>query len=82
MSKRQSLDERFQAAVKGIQTLPANGNSMRRDRRKFIFISLLGPIKPTSLTKLTFYGLYKQVTRGPCNEPKPYAMNIVARAKW
>lgn len=31
---------------------------------------------------LTFYGLYKQATVGPCNTPKPGIFNLQAKAKW
>lgn len=31
---------------------------------------------------LTFYGLYKQATVGPCNIPKPGIFNLQAKAKW
>jgi len=41
-----------------------------------------GSFQPSNLTKLIFYGLYKQATVGPCNEPKPSSFNIVNRAKW
>ncbi|CAF1254564.1 unnamed protein product [Rotaria magnacalcarata] len=41
-----------------------------------------GIIQPSNLTKLTFYGLYKQVTQGQCKESRPSVFNIVARAKW
>lgn len=32
--------------------------------------------------KLTFYGLYKQATVGPCQEVRPSIFNYVNRAKW
>ena len=32
--------------------------------------------------KLTFYGLYKQATEGPCSEPKPSFYQVVAGYKW
>lgn len=41
-----------------------------------------GSFQPSNLTKLIFYGLYKQATVGPCNEPKPSTFNIRNRAKW
>ncbi len=31
---------------------------------------------------LSFYGLYKQATVGPCNTPKPGIFNLQAKAKW
>ncbi|XP_037051924.1 acyl-CoA-binding domain-containing protein 6 [Bradysia coprophila] len=33
-------------------------------------------------TLLSFYGLYKQATVGPCNTPKPGIFNLQAKAKW
>lgn len=33
-------------------------------------------------TLLSFYGLYKQATVGPCNIPKPGIFNLQAKAKW
>lgn len=41
-----------------------------------------GFLKPSNLTKLIFYGLYKQAMVGPCQEAKPSMFNYVARAKW
>jgi acyl-CoA-binding protein len=32
--------------------------------------------------KLTFYGLYKQATTGPCKEARPSVFNYINRAKW
>lgn len=32
--------------------------------------------------KLRFYALYKQATIGKCNTPKPWAVQVVERAKW
>lgn len=37
---------------------------------------------PTDDEKLKFYGLYKQATVGPCNIPKPWAVQVVESAKW
>ena len=31
---------------------------------------------------LKFYGYYKQVTQGRCNEPKPSFWDLVGKAKW
>lgn len=33
-------------------------------------------------TLLSFYGLYKQATVGPCNTSKPGIFNLEAKAKW
>lgn len=33
-------------------------------------------------TLLSFYGLYKQATIGPCNTSKPGIFNLQAKAKW
>jgi len=41
-----------------------------------------GTFQPSNELKLTFYGLYKQATVGPCNEPRPSIFNYVNRAKW
>ncbi|CAF4215001.1 unnamed protein product [Rotaria sp. Silwood2] len=65
MASATSLEERFNAAVKTIQNLPARG-----------------VIQPSNSTKLTFYGLYKQATLGPCKDSRPSMFNYVARAKW
>ena len=32
--------------------------------------------------KLQFYGLYKQCTVGDVNTKQPWAINVVAKAKW
>jgi len=60
-----NLEDRFNLAVRTIQSLPPDGF-----------------LKPSNLTKLIFYGLYKQATIGPCQEAKPSMFNYVARAKW
>jgi len=31
---------------------------------------------------LTFYGLYKQATEGPCQSPKPSFWDLIKKAKW
>lgn len=36
----------------------------------------------STATKLQFYGLYKQATKGDCNLPKPSFFNIPGRRKW
>lgn len=41
-----------------------------------------GTFQPSNELKLTFYGLYKQATVGPCVEPRPSIFNYVNRAKW
>ncbi|KAF2349662.1 Acyl-CoA-binding protein ACBP [Trinorchestia longiramus] len=41
-----------------------------------------GPYQPSNEMKLTFYGLYKQATEGPCTEPKPSFYQVVAGYKW
>ncbi|CAF1014339.1 unnamed protein product [Adineta ricciae] len=41
-----------------------------------------GIIQPSNLTKLIFYGLYKQALLGPCKEARPSVFNYVSRAKW
>ncbi|UJR15245.1 hypothetical protein I4U23_002200 [Adineta vaga] len=41
-----------------------------------------GTFQPSNEMKLTFYGLYKQATAGPCGEPRPSIFNYVNRAKW
>lgn len=41
-----------------------------------------GTFQPSNELKLTFYGLYKQATVGPCNEPRPSIFNYINRAKW
>ncbi|CAF3234178.1 unnamed protein product [Rotaria socialis] len=41
-----------------------------------------GTFQPSNEMKLTFYGLYKQATAGPCNEPRPSVFNYINRAKW
>lgn len=37
---------------------------------------------PGNEVKLKLYALYKQVTDGPCNTPKPGMMDFVNKAKW
>lgn len=41
-----------------------------------------GTFQPSNEMKLTFYGLYKQATVGPCKESRPSILNYVNRAKW
>ncbi|UJR31434.1 hypothetical protein I4U23_018927 [Adineta vaga] len=41
-----------------------------------------GIIQPSNLTKLIFYGLYKQAMLGPCKESRPSILNYIGRAKW
>lgn len=38
--------------------------------------------KLSNETKLSFYGLYKQITDGPCNTPAPSRFKMIERAKW
>ena len=87
MASAGDLEERFQAAVKGIQRLPSSGTirhltlDLFRVLDRFILDSS-GSLQPSNLTKLIFYGLFKQATVGPCNEPRPLLFNVVKRAKW
>jgi acyl-CoA-binding protein len=37
---------------------------------------------PSNIDKLKIYGLYKQATIGPCNESRPWSIQIEACAKW
>ena len=39
-------------------------------------------IKLTTDQKLSFYGLFKQATLGPCDRPKPGLLEMVEKAKW
>ncbi|KAK0421232.1 hypothetical protein QR680_015126 [Steinernema hermaphroditum] len=41
-----------------------------------------GPVKVTNDEKLTYYGLYKQATEGPCTKPKPSFWNVIEGYKW
>ncbi|XP_022106521.1 acyl-CoA-binding domain-containing protein 5-like isoform X2 [Acanthaster planci] len=41
-----------------------------------------GPFQPSYEMKKRFYGLYKQATIGPCNEPKPAFWEAIKRTKW
>lgn len=85
MSNSASLEDKFQAAVKAIQRLPNDGESSREIKflnNSFVFFIVVGTFQPSNELKLTFYGLYKQATVGPCNEPRPSIFNYVNRAKW
>ena len=31
---------------------------------------------------LKFYSYYKQATEGPCTKPKPWAWDVINKAKW
>lgn len=31
---------------------------------------------------LKFYSYYKQATEGPCKKPKPWAWDVINKAKW
>lgn len=48
------------------------------------FLKSLGPPidKITNELKLSFYGLFKQGSVGPCNEKAPSRLKLVERAKW
>ena len=37
---------------------------------------------PTDDQKLQLYALFKQVTVGPCNTPRPGMFDFKAKAKW
>lgn len=37
---------------------------------------------PSTATKLKFYGLFKQATKGDCDVAKPWAVQVEAAAKW
>jgi acyl-CoA-binding protein len=37
---------------------------------------------PSDEERLKFYALYKQATKGPCNTPQPWVVQVVERAKW
>uniref|UniRef100_H2YKX7 ACB domain-containing protein n=1 Tax=Ciona savignyi TaxID=51511 RepID=H2YKX7_CIOSA len=41
-----------------------------------------GPYKPSPDMMLLFYSYYKQATSGPCNRPKPWAFDVINKAKW
>jgi acyl-CoA-binding protein len=41
-----------------------------------------GTFQPSNEMKLTFYGLYKQATVGPCKEPRPSMFYYIDRTKW
>ena len=38
--------------------------------------------KTTDDVKLQFYSLYKQATEGNCHLKQPWAIQVIARAKW
>jgi len=47
------------------------------------YVSSGPPIKGiTNEVKLTFYGLFKQASAGPCKSPEPSRFQIVKRAQW
>jgi acyl-CoA-binding protein len=66
-NKQETLQNRFEAAVKFLQNLPRDSNS---------------PVSISNEQKLTFYALYKQATIGPCNIPQPSLYKITERYKW
>ncbi|PIK52898.1 putative acyl-CoA-binding domain-containing protein 5 isoform X1 [Apostichopus japonicus] len=41
-----------------------------------------GPFQPSYDMMKKFYGLFKQATEGPCNEPRPAFWNAIKKAKW
>lgn len=41
-----------------------------------------GSYKPSPQMMLKFYSYYKQATEGPCTKPKPWAWDIINKAKW
>jgi len=41
-----------------------------------------GDYKPSNETLLTYYANFKQATIGKCNVSKPWAVDVVNRAKW
>lgn len=83
MTTSASLDEKFHAAVKAIQRLPNDGTKVFLfsfgEENSFVFV---GTFQPSNEMKLTFYGLYKQATVGPCTEPRPSMIKYAARMKW
>nr|XP_039268500.1 acyl-CoA-binding domain-containing protein 5-like isoform X1 [Styela clava] len=60
-----TVEEKFQAALTVIQSLPKNGS-----------------YKPSPSMMLKFYSYYKQATEGPCTKPKPWAWDVINKAKW
>ena len=83
-SASMNLEDRFNLAVRTIQSLPPDGRFVCFffEQKENDFFFPLGFLKPSNLTKLIFYVLYKQATTGPCQEAKPSMFNYVARAKW
>ncbi len=54
----------------------------KKHRWIYIFFLFPGPFQPSYGMMKKFYGLYKQATLGPCNEPKPAFWEAVKRTKW
>jgi len=59
-------EEDFNEALSYVKNLPSDGEGKSIDNN----------------TKLQFYGLFKQITAGPCNTKSPGRLQLVERAKW
>uniref|UniRef100_A0AC35TFL6 ACB domain-containing protein n=1 Tax=Rhabditophanes sp. KR3021 TaxID=114890 RepID=A0AC35TFL6_9BILA len=68
-----------------------NVDSLSEDKLQDMFMAAVkivqhlpkeGPVSTSNDTKLQFYSLYKQATKGPCSVSKPAIWNVVERFKW
>lgn len=69
--KKVDAEEWFRRAVEFVRTSSAPGTSAK-----------VAMPKLSRDEQLRFYALFKQATEGPCAEPAPSRLQVVARMKW
>jgi len=68
VSEELPLEDQFKAALAYVQGESTDKTSNR--------------VQLSNETKLQFYALFKQVTKGKCTEKPPSRLQVVNRAKW
>ena len=81
-----SVQERFDAAVRVIRTIPSskcnNAQWLTIVIKVTVCIRCTGSFQPSREMTLRFYGLFKQATEGPISAPKPGFYEVEKSAKW
>ncbi|RXG51547.1 Acyl-CoA-binding domain-containing protein 5 [Armadillidium vulgare] len=80
--QEQEIEDRFNAAVKVIKSLPKDGKTIKAALKVVRSLPKDGPYQPSHEMMLKFYGLYKQATEGPCKESKPSFYEVIKGYKW
>jgi acyl-CoA-binding protein len=60
-------------------------NKLEEEYKKALYFVNNAPKSSSNIsnkTKLEFYGLYKQISKGDNNTSKPSVFNLVESAKW